>query len=332
MRLSNTYVRRSRAGRAAIAAAVLMAGATLTAAPAQAAPGGDTTVVSSTFTLAAGATGGRAAMCPAGRRVTGGGVGTTAANVGSVVQVSGPLDNTGMTQNTIDGDSAHYWYAHIRNGSDVARTYKVFALCSATSDATIEETTFWVAGSGYPSNGTAGARAVRCPTGRYAVGGGIGTTATYVDSWTQVSGPLDETGSTYNTATGDRASYWYSSIFNRGATGRYYKAFALCSANTDARIVASSFVVGRGWGDVPTGAPGAAAAQCPAGRRASGGGLGTTAATVSSSVQVSGPLDQTGATVNTSTGDAARYWYANVYNGGDVVRTYKTFALCVAEA
>jgi hypothetical protein len=291
------------------------------AGPARAAPGGDATVEETTFYVDANARGEGVARCPAGSRVLGGGVGTAAATVGSVVGASGPLDETGLTANTGDGDIARSWYANVYNGAE-ARFYKVFALCSASSDATVEETTLTP-----PVGGGVGevAEVARCPAGRRVVGGGVGTTTASVDikSSVRVSGPLDETGLTANTVDGDTARSWYANVYNGART---YKVFALCSASSDATVEETTLPppVGGVEGEV------AEVARCPAGRRVLGGGVGTTAATVDSYVRVSGPLDETGTTAGTGRGDIARSWYANVFNYV-AARTYKVFALCAAD-
>jgi hypothetical protein len=89
----------------------------------------------------------------------------------------------------------------------------VFALCSATSDAVVEETTFRV------PEGSTRHDAARCPIGRRVTGGGIGASATPVNDYVQVSGPLDETGSTSNTVQGDVAQYWYAAVYNYSLAG-----------------------------------------------------------------------------------------------------------------
>jgi hypothetical protein len=286
------------------------------AGPARAAPGGDATVEETTFTPEF-AVGEAVARCPTGTRVVGGGVGTTADAVDSSVQVSGPLDETGLTANTADGDIARSWYGNVYNFGG-ARTYKVFALCSASSDATVEETTFT------PAAGAVGEAVARCPAGRRVVGGGVGTTADAVDSSVRVSGPLDETGLTANTADGDIARSWYANVRNGGGAPTF-KVFALCSASSDATVEETTFTPNAFAVDADV-------ARCPAGRRVVGGGVGTTADAVDSSVRVSGPLDETGLTANTADGDIARSWYANVRNGaGPAPRSYKVLALCAAD-
>lgn len=285
---------------------------TISGTTAFAAPGGDASIEETTFSVGANLIGDATATCPSGRRVVGGGVGTTAPTVDGLMRASGPLDETGTTAATADGDTARSWYAAISNWRE-ARTYKVFTLCSATSDATVEETTF---STGTTAGGEATAM---CPAGGRVVGGGVGTTASFADNLVRFSGPVDETGTTAATADGDIARGWRAGVFNYGQ-GQTYKVFALCSAASDATVEETTFTLAADT-------VGAAAATCPDGRRALGGGIGTTS-TDGGQVQVSGPLDETGSTAATVDGDTARSWYANVYNGLGATRTYKTFALC----
>jgi hypothetical protein len=91
--------------------------------------------------LASGESAGAAALCPAGWRSLGGGVGTTgpvSAGLDYTVELSGPLDFTGTTANTDDGDVATAWYASVHNTSGSPQDFKVFALCSQTSDAAVQ--------------------------------------------------------------------------------------------------------------------------------------------------------------------------------------------------
>ena len=311
-----------RAGTAVALMAVVTLGA---AAPAQAAPGSDTTVVETLFRPGAGASQSAMATCPPGRRVVGGGAG--AASNGSFeegVQVSGPVDETGSTANTITGDVGRSWLASVKDdGSD--RLYAVFALCSATSDATIAQSNIGLAANAIKGSGDS-----TCPPGTRVVGGGVGTTGPTVDSQVALSGPLGQGLTVPN--TGDVARAWVASVFNSGAA-QIYRVFALCSASSDATIAEASF-------SFPDGAQreGGAVARCPAGQRALGGGIVTTSSTVSSAVRRSAPQVgagaatiqsalANGATVDT---DVSRRWAAFVVNADDT-RTYKVLALCAAD-
>jgi len=70
------------------------------------------------------------AKCPAGKRATGGGVVERGAPNGLRVNASGPLDASGVTLDTVDGDAAKQWYAAVFNisGQD-DRLFKAFAIC-----------------------------------------------------------------------------------------------------------------------------------------------------------------------------------------------------------
>lgn len=314
------------AWRRAGTAVALIAVVTLwAAAPVQAAPGSDTTVVETTFRPGAGASQSATATCPAGRRVVGGGVGAASNGAfANVVQVSGPVDETGSTENTNTGDVGRSWLASVKDdGSD--RTYAVFALCSATSDATIAQSNISLAANAVKGSGDS-----TCPSGTRVVGGGVGTTGPTVGGQVALSGPLGQALTVPN--TGDVARVWVASVANGGAA-QTYKVFALCSASSDATIAEASF-------SFPGGAQteGEAVARCPAGRRALGGGIITTASTVSSTVRRSAPQVGTGfatiqsalengATVDTN---VSRRWAASVVNADDA-RTYKVLALCVAD-
>lgn len=53
-------------------------------------------------------------------------------------------------------------------------------------------------------------------------------------------------------------------------------------------------------------------ARCGPGERALGGGVVPSGDTVAGGVRASGPLDSSGNTVETQSGDAPKQWYANV--------------------
>jgi hypothetical protein len=307
-----------------LVALITIAAAVLGARPAHASIYDPATVEQTTVVLDGGEQRGVAVRCPADQRITGGGVGTFD-SVASKVLVSGPLDETGLTANTDDGDIARFWYAAIYNQGTTPRAYRVFALCSAYSDVTVAAKTIDVeAGNPQVSGFT------MCPAGTRVVGGGIGTTHPVIDSpflsdaaWQLMhSGPLDGTGTTAGTNTGDVGRFWYASLrkFPLGPPDRY-KVFALCSSNLEASIVAASM-------NVPANSARGTAANCPPGNLITGGGIGTPDTPVDDSLQVSGPLDSTGLTENTIDGDVGVLWYANAFNSSSGAREYKVFALC----
>ena len=129
------------------------------AGPAQAAPGGDATVQPAFFLTPATRPEQRAS-CPPGQRITGGGIGTTADPTRAVAQVSGPLDEFDLTATTLDTDVALSWYSNVLSSVD-GTAYRTYAVCSATSDALVYESTFTA-----PSMSDGGA--VRGVPGRHA--------------------------------------------------------------------------------------------------------------------------------------------------------------------
>ena len=202
----------------------------------------------------------------------------------------------------------------------------MFAICSASSDATIAANPFTV------EPRTVNSASVDCPAGKRAVGGGVhqpGATNPLF-GWVQSSGPVDATGTTANTDSGDVAEGWYASVFNFGATERDFHVFAICSAGSDATIAAKVF-------SVAPGNVGDATVACPAGKRVVGGGVGQPAATNAPAgyIQESAPVDVTGETANTDSGEVGRSWFASVYNPPEVgapTREFRAFAICASEA
>jgi Ca2+-binding RTX toxin-like protein len=333
--MKNPWTGRRQSGRAACSGAIvlaaagaLLAGATVSsAAPgrAAAAPGSDATIEAKTFTVGAGRVDNAAAMCPAGKRAVGGGVGqaqSTSPTFG-YVQQSGPTDETGSTVSIGSGDVAKGWSVSVFNNSGAGtREFRVFAICSATSDATVVANPFTV------QPRTVHSASVDCPAGQRAVGGGLhqpGPTNPLF-GWVQASGPVDETGTTANTDSGDVPAGWYGSVFNFGASERDFHVFAICSAASDATIAAKIF-------SVAPGAVGDATVACPSGRRVVGGGVGQSEAVNAPRgyVQVSGPADVTGQPANTDSGEVGRFWVASVFNPpevGAVTREFRAFAIC----
>jgi Ca2+-binding RTX toxin-like protein len=315
----------------AIAGAALAAATTSTAAPngAAAAPGSDATIEAKTFTVQPGKVANESATCPAGKQAVGGGVGqsqSTSPTFG-YVQQSGPVDETGSITNTQSGDVAKGWSVSVFNNSGAGtREFRVFAVCSASSDATIVANPFTV------QPRTVNGASVDCPAGKRAVGGGLdqpGATNPLF-GWVQSNGPVDSTGTTANTDSGDVAEGWYGSVFNFGASARDFHVFAICSADSDATIAAKVF-------SVAPGNAGDATVACPAGRRVVGGGVGQPAATnvPRGYIQESAPADATGEPANTDSGEVGRFWFASVYNPpetGAPTREFRAFAICASDS
>jgi hypothetical protein len=281
----------------------------------------DATIEATTFKVADHQDGEEYAKCPANKRVVGGGVVQSGPPNGLFVLASGPLNASGITAQTRNGDIATQWYTAIHNASGRPVTFKVFAICSANSDATIEATSFQV-----PQGGTGDAAAV-CPPNKRALGGGVVQSGPPGSGRVVTSsGPLDETGTTAQTQSGDTATQWYAAVSTvvevAGAGLLPYKVFALCSAKSKATIEATTFKVASKQ-------DGEEYAKCPANRRALGGGVVKSGPPNDLVVLASGPLDETGTTAQTQSGDTATQWYAAVQaltQQADV--NLKVFAIC----
>jgi hypothetical protein len=204
-----------------------------------------TFVIGNPVTLAQGDVLSDAVTCPAGTRVIGGGAVATGST--TVLELNGPLDASGLTANTDDGDVAAYWYAYMRNTGTTLLGARVWAECSAGSDAIIEATTLPVLGSSL--NGAVAA----CPGGRRAVSGGVGLPGATVDSEIAETAPVDETLDPNGIRTGDVARGWRAKVKNN-LGDRDYKVFAICLSDSPAPPSAGP--------SGPTGARAAALAKC----------------------------------------------------------------------
>ncbi len=320
--------------RLLVAVAGALCAAAVLPALAQGAPGGDAFVEETTFFVAALRSGSAVATCPAGTRVVGGGVHPTTpagpGTAGEVVQLSGPLDETGLTVNTDDGDVARSWYAAVYNRTE-SRSFRVFALCSRDSDAVVEAEPFTLG-----DNASGPGVAAVCPAGTRPTGGGLGTTGP------APGGPFDTGGARYvlqfggpqdftrDLQDGEVGRVWFSWVRNQSGAARDFKTFALCSAASDATIEVQPFSVAN----LETGA---ATATCPAGRRALGGGLSqavpvTTSLALDYLLQFGGPLDETAAAATTQDGDVARSFSTSVENRSGATRVFRAIALCASDA
>jgi hypothetical protein len=291
------------------------------------------TIQATSFEVAAAApnyqTGDAHAKCPGKKqRALGGGVVQIGPPINRLlVHESGPLDSTGDAAQTKSGDIAKQWYASVVNDSPQSQSFKVFAICSARSDATIEAKSFQV-----PDTKVDGAWAV-CPPNKRALGGGVLPIPIGASSGISVvaSSPLDSTGSAAQTQSGEMARQWIAFVRNEGAGPQELKVFAICSARSDATIEAAPFSVAASGGGFGT--THAAWAVCPANKlRALGGGVFSNVSghTPSEAIDVtaSGPLDDTGKAFLTQDGDMARQWYTTVNNYSDQEQNLKVFAIC----
>ncbi len=302
---------------AAIATALL--GLALDAGTALAATPTRATIEANQFTVAPFSNGEAFAVCPGTKRVVGGGVVQSGPvePLQLLVRASGPLDATGVTLNTNDGDKAKMWYAAVDNFDDTERTFRVFALCSGTSKATIEATPLTV------EHDQIGEAFAVCPGNKRALGGGVVQSGPAEFQSVNASGPLDATGVTSQTITGDVAKQWYAAVDNYSGETRNFKVMAICSGDSSAKIKAKAF-------SVEDGQIGEGVAKCASTKRALGGGVVQSGPAQFLSVYASGPLDASGVTLETKDGDIAKQWYAAASNfsGSGALREFKVFAIC----
>jgi hypothetical protein len=262
--------------------------------------------------------------CPPGTRVVGGGmlkVGRGILRLGG----SGPLDGSRAghpnnpaqaVANTTDGDVAKRWYAGVSNSdSSSPIPAKALAVCSRNSDARIEATPFSLGGQ------STGAASARCPAGRRAVGGGV-IQRTWPDNRILSSAPLDASGTMRHTRDGDVARQWHVTIHNFPAHRVHFKVFALCSADSRARIEAV-----RSWAE-GGGGVGHARARCGPHKRALGGGIIESGHRGYLRVRASGPLDASGEPAKTKDGDVPKQWQAGVENRNPYHVRVKVLAIC----
>ena len=155
--------------RTALAGTLAAAALGLAPALAEAAPGSDAVVAATTIVgVPNGASASVIASCFPGMRVTGGGVNTSTGpdpsnnpRVGYSVQLSAPVDGILPSGIVPDGSPATGWYGSVYNLSGAAQDFKVFALCSRNTDATVEVTDGLIA-----PTGTGVADRATCPPGR----------------------------------------------------------------------------------------------------------------------------------------------------------------------
>jgi hypothetical protein len=184
------------------------------------------TIEATQFTVPERQTGEEFAVCKGNKRAVGGGVVQSGeAAVGMTVIASGPLDASGVTLQTKDGDIAKQWYATVNNFTNEQRTYRVFAICSGGSDATIKATPLFTVLSGDTVE-----RFAVCPAKKRALGGGIVQSGEVAGTafYERANGPLDSSGVTLQTNDGDTAKQWYAAQRNSSGTDQRFKLMAIC--------------------------------------------------------------------------------------------------------
>ena len=137
------------------------------------------------------------------------------------------------------------------------------------------------------------------------------------------SNPVDETGVTLNTQTGDVPRAWRTLFMDQSGSPDIAKFFSICSAASDATIQVQPFTVLN----TPSGIT-AGTASCPAGTRALSGGMGSdTSDTDADRLEYSAPLDANSA-FPTADGTVATKWTVASRNDGVAPRSHKAMAVC----
>jgi hypothetical protein len=314
-----TRTRRQALRLSITAAAVAVAGVSAIAVAAPAGTTIDAKLEASRLTVEPATTLETSVECGAGQSALGGGV----IQKGPVddylpMLASGPLDKSGVTLQTNDGDVAKQWYVATRNVSgETKRIVKAFAICTKKIEARIEMTQFTVSDSSSAYEGYA-----KCAQGERALAGGVVQSGPALHR-VSASGPLDATGVTLETGDGDKPTQWYAAIHNPlNNPPAEYRVFAICSRDVKATIEATEI-------DLDTNEVGEAYAKCDSGEMALGGGIVQSGDAAWLHVMASGPLDETGSAVDTEDGEKAKQWYAAVDNvTGQDGRIVRVYAIC----
>src|SRR5262249_22555071 len=136
-------------------ATVVVTAIALATAPTAMASAGDDAHLLYDFFMSVPAVTSDSVQCPQGERALSGGV-----DAAGPISITGPLDETGSFSLTTTGDVPRYWYSAATNpGPGFGAAF--YAVCSASSDATIQATTFTLTGAGAEATATTG-----CPSGQ----------------------------------------------------------------------------------------------------------------------------------------------------------------------
>lgn len=285
------------------------------AAPSQA------TVKTAQFSVESGGVGEGSVECDPAKRVVGGGIVQIGSAEGAQLIASGPRDETGDPLQTKDGDTAKQWYAAIWNNGDAEQSYKVFALCSSTSDATVEVSQFKVRASTGAFDIPFNEGFAKCSGSKRALGGGIipvGEPSSTLS--VAASGPIDKTGKIRETKDGDKPKQWYAAARNISNAERTFRVFSLCSSASSATIEQTQFTDGGEFNVKKV--------ACGGNKRATGGGVVQIGSAFSVTLAASGPLDASGKVLQTEDGDKATQWYgaARADFGGE--HNFRVLVIC----
>ncbi len=298
-----------------LAAALTMCGTGV----AHAGAGDDAHAVAAGSSVSAGLEILNSVACPAGERAIGGGVRPDPFESDHALLQSGPWGNGAQ----IAGDGvALQWRSQMRNLSGSFSDYINFAMCSASSDAIARFTSIVTSAGGAGEGSTV----IECDPGERVIGGGVIDSSGLTPSATiESSVPLG--GATVSSIAelqdGAVPTAWF---VDARANGHLIAGYAICSATSKATIqVEGSNVQSMTHPDFNP--------QCPNGQRALGGGAGTAATDVSSSLDWSAPTNAAGELLpgdGVASGWSARI--AGLHNSSTGGRLYKVVAICEGPA
>lgn len=195
-------------------------------------------------------------LCPGRTKVVGGGVGAIGGAPEEDVEVSSTApDDLGAEQGSQRDDG---WIAEAVNSSDAAGLMSVEAICSTSGAPKYRQ------GSLSLPDGSVVGRRVLCPSGSHVTGGGVTTTGRDKDLEVAATFPVDD---------GDRGTTpddgWTGRASNQSGGDERMTVFAICAQFSTLKYRSSSVQ-----------APGQSTVRdsvgCPAGTRATGGGVDIT--------------------------------------------------------
>jgi hypothetical protein len=172
-------------------------------------------------------TGHATATCPTGQRAIGGGV---LANPGSVGfnMANGPVDETGTPSSTVSGDIPRGWFGAVNaTGGSLGETYRVYAICSTSSTATVQLASVVASAGSGQGSGVSVSTGVSCPTGERALSGGVIDDAPY--AWMIGSAPGGP-GSYSSSANPGVATGWRAFVWSQVGNSVEFKVAAVCEA------------------------------------------------------------------------------------------------------
>ena len=184
----------------------------------------DATVEATDFSVTADGDNEGFAQCPDSRTAIGGGIAQVEGSPEPFeVQASGPLDGSGTTLNTNDGDVPVQWYASVHNEGGLAQDARVFAICADVPKARIEAEEFEV------SEFSEAKAVAKCPGDKRVLGGGVVQDGDPSSVAVLTSGPVDSSGKAKKTNDGDVPTRWYAGVTHyQAGTERTFRAFAVC--------------------------------------------------------------------------------------------------------